>query len=88
MTTGSRYKKDLLADDDDDDGVDFSRDISGDENIGIGIDDSKVDARGILFDDEDLFGSKKERTRAGYHTNNTKMVLDELVGDGEVAETD
>ena len=48
----SRYKCQILNND-------FSRDVSGDENIGIGDDDDEdLNARGILFDDEDLFGDK------------------------------
>ena len=47
----SRYRRQIIDND-------FSRDVSGDENIGIGCDDDDFNARGILFDDEDLNGDK------------------------------
>lgn len=48
----TRYRRQIIDND-------FSRDVSGDENIGIGgDDDDDFNARGILFDDEDLNGDK------------------------------
>ena len=54
-TTGNRYKNEILDDD-------FSRDISGEENIGIGDEDDENDQANlknqILFDDEDMYGTQ------------------------------
>ena len=58
--------------------------MSGDENIGIGVDDDVGFANdpksNILFDDEDLYGNRKT------HQIGEKMHLNEL--DDEVGETD
>ena len=99
---GSRYNikagGDNLLDDDlvdeskdfnfDDQG-EFSRDGSGDEDIGIGKadDDDDFDNIGIkggLFDNEDLYGNKHDRKKL--KSNRSKMLLDEL--DGDMHETD
>ena len=73
VVMGSRYKCEILDDD-------FSRDdLSGDENIGIGGDEDEYEeggAKGVVFDDEDLFGDKKSKP----------MLLDEL--GNNFAETD
>ena len=70
---GSRYKVDVLDDDD------FSRDVSGgeEEDIGIGS------PTGVIFDDEDLNGDKAEM-KANQRNNRSKMRLDEL----ELGDTD
>lgn len=63
MANATRYKSNE---------VDFSRDISGLEDIGIGEDTDNV-----LFDDQDLFGDKADMKRLAKN-NRLKMSLDEL----------
>ena len=70
----NRYKTKIL-DDDEVEGCDFSRD---EVDAGIGIDDD-ADRMGVLFDDEDLFGDKADKSKK-IKTNKTKMMLDELEG--------
>ena len=63
---GKRYNNDLV------DGNDFSRaDMSGEENIGIGDDDldEGPGAKGVFFDDEDLFGDREEKPKARAERN-------------------
>ena len=67
---GSRYNKDNILDDDDDE---FSRDVSKAEDHGFGDDD---DFDGVMFDDEDLYGRKEEKINS--RRNRDKMMLDEL----------
>ena len=80
-TTGNRYKNEILDDD-------FSRDISGEENIGIGDDEDDQNNQAnlknqILFDDEDMYGTQQAKKP----NNRSKMLLDEL-DNGGVHDTD
>lgn len=81
---GSRY---VFKEEEDD----FSRDVTGGEDIGIG--GAEEDFDGVLFDEQDLYGDKKE-VNALKKSNRSKMLMDELegglatIGAGPVADTE
>ena len=60
--------------------------MSGEENIGIGDDDldEGPGAKGVFFDDQDLFGDREEKAGAKNERNRLRMLLEELCA-GDVA---